>query len=254
MQNVGRLSVPYQDHKSTVRKRQFLWGPRWSKASAFHQGGTVTGGCYSPVEAVSWPNRQTGVQEKSLDPVAIASREKAGMRGVSLVPVLLLGLLPAILGLIGPSGVAYASSTVVRGSGLPLPRFVSLRADEVNMRTGPGTQYPVEWIYMRRGYPVEVIAEFDAWRRIRDWEGSEGWVHQTMLTGRRTFVVFSQQRFLRVQPADDAPTVAGLGPGVVGDLLQCPTNTVQYCRVEVRNYIGWLKRDDFWGVERDEFF
>ncbi len=167
-------------------------------------------------------------------------------------------LFPLTLGLIILWGMATQAGSVgvVKGSGLPLPRFVSLRLDEVNLRTGPGVQYPMEWTYMRRGYPVEVIAEFDTWRRIRDWEGSEGWVHQNMLTGRRTFIVLgplSHRRDLRTQPADDAISVAKLELGVVGDLLQCPSNTAQYCRVEVRNYVGWLKRGDFWGVQRDEF-
>ena len=74
-------------------------------------------------------------------------------------------------------------------SGLTLPRFVSLRASEVNMRTGPGTRYPIAWVYKQRNLPVEIVDEFDTWRRIRDWEGSEGWVHQSMLHGRRSIMV-----------------------------------------------------------------
>ena len=70
-------------------------------------------------------------------------------------------------------------------TGLPVPRFVSLRSAEVNVRTGPGTRYPVEWVFVKRDIPVEITAEFDTWRRIRDWEGTEGWVHQSMLSGKR---------------------------------------------------------------------
>ena len=70
-------------------------------------------------------------------------------------------------------------------TGLPLPRFVTLRANEVNLRSGPGTRYPIDWVYRRSGMPVEIIDEFDTWRRIRDWQGTEGWVHQSMVQGRR---------------------------------------------------------------------
>ncbi|KAF0118525.1 MAG: hypothetical protein FD149_664 [Rhodospirillaceae bacterium] len=163
-----------------------------------------------------------------------------------------MGLLCGIL-LLGVPRSGTAGVVKGSGSGLPLPRFVSLRSDEVKLRTGPGVQYPIEWIYTRRSYPVEVIAEFDTWRRIRDWEGGEGWVHQSMLIGRRTFANLSQIRDLRTSPGEEASVIARVEPGLVGDLLQCPTNTPQYCRVEVQNYVGWLKRGDFWGVQRDEF-
>lgn len=152
---------------------------------------------------------------------------------------------------------SVANNTVnrVQGSGLPLPRFVSLRLDKVNMRTGPGTQYPVKWTYTRRNYPVEITAEFDIWRLIRDREGNEGWVHQVMLTGQRTFVVLARDSIIRSQPSEseEFPIVARLEEGVIGGLLQCPATTSRYCRVKVQNHVGWLKRDDFWGVQRDEF-
>src|SRR5579862_3380664 len=85
-------------------------------------------------------------------------------------------------------------------SGLPLPRFASLRSDEVNLRSGPGVRYPVDWIYTRRDLPVEVIAEFDTWRKIRDWQGTEGWVHQSFLSARRMVVVTGERRRLRADP------------------------------------------------------
>ncbi|HIJ61270.1 MAG TPA: hypothetical protein HPQ04_01120 [Rhodospirillaceae bacterium] len=137
-------------------------------------------------------------------------------------------------------------------SGLPLPRFVSLRSDEVNLRTGPGVRYPVDWIYTRRDLPVEVIAEFETWRKIRDWQGTEGWVHQSMLSARRMVVVTGSQRRLRAEPDDKAPSLALLDPNVVGRLLSCPRNRV-YCRLDVENIQGWLKRDEFWGVNPGEY-
>jgi SH3-like domain-containing protein len=137
-------------------------------------------------------------------------------------------------------------------SGLPLPRFVSLRSDEVNLRTGPGVRYPVDWIYTRRDLPVEVIAEFEAWRKIRDWQGAEGWVHQSMLSARRMVVVTGPQRRLRADADEKSPSLALLEANVVGRLISCPRDK-GYCRVDVGSLQGWLKRDEFWGVYAREF-
>ena len=86
-------------------------------------------------------------------------------------------------------GIVFLARAQTNGSGLSLPRFISLRADRVNMRTGPGGQYPIEWLYRRRSLPVEVIAEYKNWRKIRDWQGTQGWVHQSMLSRHRTIIV-----------------------------------------------------------------
>jgi SH3-like domain-containing protein len=137
-------------------------------------------------------------------------------------------------------------------SGLPLPRFVSLRSDEVNLRTGPGQRYPIDWIYSRKDLPVEVIAEFEAWRKIRDWQGAEGWVHQSMLSGRRMMVVIGGQRQLRGSDGDGADILAMVEGGVLGRLLQCPRNR-DFCRVEAGQIQGWLRRDEIWGVYKGEW-
>jgi SH3-like domain-containing protein len=155
----------------------------------------------------------------------------------------LLALWGAIIG-----GVSHAAET----SGLPLPRFVSLRSDEVNLRSGPGARYPVDWIYTRRDLPVEVIAEFEAWRKIRDWQGSEGWVHQSMLSARRMVVITGPQRHLRADADEKAPSLAVLDANVMGRLLTCP-RAKPYCKIEVNNIQVWLKRDEFWGVYAGEF-
>lgn len=150
--------------------------------------------------------------------------------------------------------LALAASSVPAAdtSGLPLPRFVSLRSDEVNLRTGPGTRYPVEWVYNRRDLPVEIIAEFDMWRKIRDWQGAEGWVHQSMLSSRRMIVIIGAERALRDQPDENGALLAKLTPNVVGRLLQCPRGR-KYCRVDVQSTQGWLRREDFWGVYQSEY-
>jgi SH3-like domain-containing protein len=143
-------------------------------------------------------------------------------------------------------------TVAAESNGLPLPRFVSLRSDEVNLRTGPGVRYPVDWIYTRRDLPVELIAEFETWRKIRDWQGTEGWVHLSMLTARRMVVVTGSQRRLRAEPDEKAVSLALVDPNVTGRLIGCP-RAKTYCRVEINNIQGWLKRDEFWGVYQSEF-
>lgn len=150
------------------------------------------------------------------------------------------------------SGSFFLHAQAAENSGLPLPRFVSLRSDEVNLRTGPGVRYPVDWIYNRRDLPVEVVAEFEAWRKIRDWQGTEGWVHQSMLSGRRMIVILGQTRKLRRESNDTSDAVAMIEAGVMGKLVQCPRNSA-FCRVEAGGVTGWLKREEFWGVYRGEW-
>jgi SH3-like domain-containing protein len=135
--------------------------------------------------------------------------------------------------------------------GLPLPRFVSLRASSVNLRVGPNARYPIEWIYVRRNLPVEVIAEFDTWRRIKDPAGTEGWVHSSMLSGRRTAVVTGDVRPLRRTMDEAGEVVASLEAGVIVEVQRCPENT-PFCRVAAQGLQGWIRRDQLWGVYPDE--
>ena len=98
-------------------------------------------------------------------------------------------LAAAMVALLGSAGLAAASAASGSASGLPVPRFVSLKADRVNVRSGPNKDQEVRWVYTRAGMPVEITAEFENWRRIRDWEGAEGWVYHSLLSGKRTAVV-----------------------------------------------------------------
>ncbi|MEX0921522.1 MAG: SH3 domain-containing protein [Rhodovibrionaceae bacterium] len=134
-------------------------------------------------------------------------------------------------------------------TGLPLPRFVSLRASEVNLRAGPGIRYPIQWVYQRRNMPVEVIEEFETWRRIRDWEGTDGWVHQSMIQGRRSILVTGQERLLLREPEGGSAPVAKLEAGVVGELLGC---NGRWCEVAAGGFDGWLPREAFYGTYPDE--
>jgi len=134
-------------------------------------------------------------------------------------------------------------------TGLPLPRFVSLRAAEVNLRIGPGVRYPIDWVYHRRGLPVEVIDEFETWRHIRDHEGATGWVHQSMLDGRRSVLVQRDAVLLKRRPEPDAPAEALLEPGVIAYLDGCEG---VWCQVTVERHTGWLRRAEVFGLYRSE--
>jgi SH3-like domain-containing protein len=137
-------------------------------------------------------------------------------------------------------------------TGLHLPRYASLKTDDVNMRTGPGSRYPVTWTYKRRELPVRIEREFDVWRLVEDMDGIKGWVHQATLTGRRTFVITgTEPRTLRADKSDSAAAVAILKPGVVGRIKSCDANAA-WCAVQVGDYRGFLARSDFWGTAAGE--
>jgi SH3-like domain-containing protein len=131
----------------------------------------------------------------------------------------------------------------------PTPQFESLRWDKVNLRAGPGDQYPIRWVLTRRGMPVEIVDRFDVWRKIRDWQGSVGWVHERMLMGNRTVIVTGAEHALHAAPSEKARTVARAEPGVVGRLLSCGG---AWCRIDAQGIKGWIERRAIFGVTRDE--
>jgi SH3-like domain-containing protein len=135
---------------------------------------------------------------------------------------------------------------------LPLPRFASLDSSEINLRRGPGKDYEILWVYQRRGLPVEIIQEFDTWRRIRDRDGTVGWVQQNLLSGKRTALIIDEPRTIRAEPSGGAAPVAVLEPGVVARITECQGNN--WCRLEIQRYRGWLRRDEFFGTYPDEAF
>lgn len=136
-------------------------------------------------------------------------------------------------------------------TGAPVPRWATFRADEVNLRTGPGTRYPIEWLYHRRDLPVKIQREFEVWRLIEDQDGVKGWVHQATLTGRRGFVVKTADQTLRKSASDDGNPVALLKVGVVGRIRACDAKA-SWCDVEAGGYRGWIRRDKIWGIFADE--
>lgn len=157
-------------------------------------------------------------------------------------------LLLATLFIVPSSMIALAAP---KGSGLPLPRFVSLQSEEANLRTGPGLQYPIAWIYHRRSLPLEVIAEYRTWRKVRDWQGTAGWMHQSMLSGQRTLIVTAERSAIQRGPEPASPIIAIAESGVIGRLLFCPQGN-SLCRAEFGGREGWIGRDTFWGIHPDE--
>ena len=149
-----------------------------------------------------------------------------------------------------PERPAY-DPTKGTSTGMKLPRWAALRSDDVNMRTGPGMRYPVEWQYHRRDLPVKIEREFEVWRLVEDQDGVKGWVHQATLTGRRGFVLKGPEQTLRADPSDTAGAVALLKPGVLGRILSCDPRAA-WCHVRAGGYTGWLKRAVLWGIFADE--
>lgn len=163
------------------------------------------------------------------------------------------GQVPAALAFSGDSAQVAATHRAagggVRRTGLPLPRFASLRATKVNLRAGPGVRYPVEWVYQRRGLPVMITAEFDAWRKVRDWHGTVGWIHRSMLTGKRTVIATGREVVLRRKPSADSPAVARAEAGVIARVLVCEAD---WCRIQAGGISGWGRRAALWGTLPEE--
>jgi SH3-like domain-containing protein len=147
-------------------------------------------------------------------------------------------------------------SPAFRSSGLPIPRFVSLRSDKVFVRSGPGTKYPVKWVYTQQYLPLEVVLEFETWRKVRDIEGQEGWVHQSLLSGRRTAFVQAKARVaLKPRRESTASPTALLEPLVLLDLNACEAG---WCKAEIMGMkpqkSGWIEKTFLWGVYDSEKF
>ena len=139
----------------------------------------------------------------------------------------------------------WSLATTGAADSLPLPRFVSLKSSEVNLRTGPGTRYPIDWVYHRRGLPVEILAEFDNWRRVRDSEGVVGWVHRALLSGHRGALVAPPHRIFRRAPEAGARALFRAASGVLVQIISCDG---VWCKVSHDDTKAWTKQGGLWGV------
>jgi SH3-like domain-containing protein len=139
-------------------------------------------------------------------------------------------------------------------SGLPVPRFVSLKPDKVNLRAGPTREHDVTWVFTRAGLPVEITAESENWRRVRDSEGTEGWVYHSLLSSRRTVLVApwskKDETFPLHQSGDpNARVSAQLQPGVLGSVKTCDK---KWCRIFGDGFDGYIEQERLWGVYPNE--
>jgi SH3-like domain-containing protein len=179
----------------------------------------------------------------------LLKRGFAGLWSLLAVAGLLVGLLGSIDA--RPAGAAPGKGA---DSGLPVPRFVSLKADRVNVRRGPSTDQAIVWVFSRAGLPVEVIAESDNWRRVRDSEGADGWVFHSLLSGRRTVLIAPWAKDRSAVPlysrrSTGAGVVAELQPGVLGDVVSCDGD---WCEIGVGSYTGFVQQELVWGAYKGE--
>ncbi|MFM2356715.1 MAG: hypothetical protein RLZZ528_2451 [Pseudomonadota bacterium] len=140
---------------------------------------------------------------------------------------------------------------VTKGSvtNMDLPRFVSLKGSEGNVRRGPSLEHRIDWVFRHRDMPLMVTAEFGHWRRVEDQDGQGGWIHYALLSGVRTVVVSSETADLHVRPGEDTPVLARAEAGVVGRLGACD---MDWCKIAAGGEKGWVRKSDIWGVMRDE--
>jgi len=160
-----------------------------------------------------------------------------------------------VLGLLVAAAAADPSDptdpTAERGSvtNLPIPRFVSLKADEGNVRRGPSLSHKIDWVFTRRNMPLELTGEYGHWRRVRDKDGAGGWVHYALLSGVRTVIVEQDLLAIRKKPDPEAAVNAYLEAGVIARLGSC---TKTWCRISSDGYGGWAPKTALWGVRTDE--
>jgi SH3-like domain-containing protein len=179
--------------------------------------------------------------------VGVRAQTAAGRVAGHVLGALMLALV--MLAAAAPMAFAGGDPT----SGLPIPRFVSIKTDRVNVRGGPDKDHDVAWIYTRVGWPVEITAEFENWRRIRDSDGTEGWVYHSLLSGKRTAVVQLKAKTdlapLHAKPDSESPVTAQLQSGVLGSIRSC---NGLWCRLAGEGFDGWIEQNRLWGVYPDE--
>ena len=172
--------------------------------------------------------------------------------GRSRAAIVVAALLAVATGL---APAAWAQPQAKGASGLPLPRFVSLKSDKVNVRIGPGQDYDVAWIFVRAGWPVEITQEFENWRKIRDSDGAEGWIFHSLLSGRRTALVTpwaeTGESAVREEADPKADILAFLEPRVFAEVSRCEKD---WCQVRGNGYAGWIEQARLWGVYPGETF
>lgn len=132
---------------------------------------------------------------------------------------------------------------------LPIPRYVSMKASEGNVRRGPSLTHRIDWVFKHRDMPLQITAEFGHWRRVEDRDGQGGWVHYSLLSGVRTVIVEENMLAIHMRPDPEAPVAAALEAGVIAKLGKCGP---EWCHVKSGGYRGWAPKSRLWGVMQDE--
>jgi SH3-like domain-containing protein len=164
------------------------------------------------------------------------------LTGGSLSVALIIGLLSS-----GPTMAADRGSV----TNLPLPRFVSMKASEGNVRRGPSLSHRIDWVYKRRNMPLQITAEHEHWRRVQDRDGAGGWVHYSLLSGVRTAIVEVDLLNLYARPDSSTQVNAQLALGVVAEVRECLPD---WCELSAGGYRGWARKGSYWGVLPQEVF
>jgi len=160
-----------------------------------------------------------------------------------------------ILSIIGlfyliPAAPTWGEEKIILGkSGYPVPRYVTLAKDTVNVRTGPGRKYPITWVYKRKGLPLKIVNEYENWRKFIDSEGSSGWIWGPLLSSRRTGLITAKNQILLKQPKEDSDVALKAEAGVIGQIIECKAG---WCRLNFNGIKGWLRQDQIWGVFAEE--
>jgi SH3-like domain-containing protein len=184
----------------------------------------------------------TAIDAQEMTRIAEKSCKRLTNRARGLIALAVSALMLAPLS-------AWAQAQVGQSTGLPIPRYVSLKSDRVNLREGPSKDHRTSWVFQRAGLPVEITAEFENWRRIRDAEGTEGWVLQSLLSGKRTALVAPWKRGdvfpIFAKPLEGAGVAAKLQSGVQGSIRKCDGT---WCRISGDGYDGFIQQTVLWGV------
>ena len=147
---------------------------------------------------------------------------------------------------------ANADEIKIGKSGLALPRMVSLRSEPVNARSGPGINYPIEWVYQQKGAPLEIIDEFEVWRKVKDWEGAISWVKQSMLTGKRFVKVMTLgENNIYNDDSYKSKVIAKVEDGVIGEVKKC-ANSSDFCLIKFDTIEGWVPKKILFGIYTHE--
>lgn len=173
------------------------------------------------------------------------SSDKGEQAMFSLAKWVCIGLLCASTAI----GQQAAQVTLGPETNLPMPRFVSLKASEANVRRGPSLTHRIDWVFKRRNMPLQVVAEYGHWRRVIDREGMGGWVHFAMISGTRTVIVDQDHLILRARADNASRENAEIEAGVIAKIEEC---ALSWCKINADGYRGWAPKSTLWGIGETE--